>query len=51
MAGFHNYALAGGAVSRKEGPLMAETDGSGGPLSVGDQIFRDRPAANGRQAV
>ena len=30
------------------GPNSAETDGSGGPLSAGDQIFRDRrPGANG----
>ena len=29
-------------VSHKGGPLMAEIDGPGGPLSAGDQIFRDR---------
>ena len=36
-----------GTVSSKGGPLMAETDGPGGPLSAGDQIFRDRPQGAG----
>ena len=33
-------------IHRKGGPDMAEIDspgGGGGPLSAGDQIFRDRP--------
>ena len=33
---------AGGTISGMGGPNSAETDGPGGPLSAGDQIFRDR---------
>ena len=46
MAGFRAHALAiggRGTVSRKGGPNIAESNGQGGPLSAGDQIFRDRP--------
>lgn len=35
----------GGTVHRKGGPDMAEINSPGGPLSAGDQIFRDRPAS------
>ena len=33
----------GGTVHRKGGPDMAEINSPGGPLSAGDQIFRDIP--------
>ena len=40
MAGFCVHALRG-TVHRKVGPDMAEINSPGGPLSAGDQIFRD----------
>ena len=36
-------ARARGTVCDYGGPILAETDGPGGPLVAGDHLFRDRP--------
>ena len=35
--------LVGGTIHDWVGPILVETDGPGGPLVMGDHLFRDSP--------